>query len=78
MLRRCDYAALRLRSGKVTENQIDKFAQRKGLEDQGHEGVGAAPAHSDSAAAAAAGVPPPHPAPSTNVPQTVMSPSGNA
>ncbi len=46
MLRQCDYGALRLRSGKVTESEIEDHEQRRGiLGEKGQEDIGAAPVH---------------------------------
>ncbi|SNX86346.1 related to YRO2 - strong similarity to HSP30 heat shock protein Yro1p [Melanopsichium pennsylvanicum] len=77
MLRKCDYDALQLQSGKVSEHQMAAREYRQGqIEEKTHEGVGAAPVH-DTAATSVAPfehVPSPHAAPPTAIPQTVMTP----
>ncbi|SPO27975.1 related to YRO2 - strong similarity to HSP30 heat shock protein Yro1p [Ustilago trichophora] len=89
MLRKCDYGALRLKSGKISE---DKMAEHGGIEDheqrgrgtteeKSHEGVGAAPVHHT----AETGIPSPPSAHQTSsltqaaslpagVPHTMMTP----
>ncbi|SOV10009.1 related to YRO2 - strong similarity to HSP30 heat shock protein Yro1p [Ustilago sp. UG-2017a] len=82
MLRNCDYNALRLRSGKASEDDIVEHEQRRGLEEKGHEaiasqgGVGSAPVHGTTANTTATTMPHPHIAPPTagSVPQTTITP----
>ncbi|GAC98235.1 hypothetical protein PHSY_005824 [Pseudozyma hubeiensis SY62] len=45
MLRRCDYGALRLRSGKRSEEDSDLHEPRRGLVEKDHERIGSADHH---------------------------------
>ena len=68
MLSKCDYSALRLQSGKISEGERAEHEQRQGIDEKRHEGVGAAPVH-DTAAPAGPSAPA-HSVPSQSVPST--------
>ncbi|EST09087.1 Rhodopsin, archaeal/bacterial/fungal [Kalmanozyma brasiliensis GHG001] len=77
MLRNCDYGALRLRSGKVTEGKIDDHEQRRGILDKSQEGIGSSPVHHAGGNSADSGPAPPPPAvttPPSAAAHTMMSP----
>ncbi|SJX64359.1 related to YRO2-putative membrane protein of unknown function [Sporisorium reilianum f. sp. reilianum] len=77
MLRRCDYGALRLRSGKLTESEIEHDEQRRGIVDKEHEGIASSPVHNSAATNSGphpVAPPPPQSPPPLGIPHTMMTP----